>query len=168
MKLKFTTPCRFNRRTEKTMKHSVRLAFLLPFLLAPLLSSPGQTADKAQGSSVTQKQFQSLIDEYYSAWNTGDPEKAAPLYAKDGDLVFYDITPLKYTGWAEYDKGVRNVLGSFASAKFTPNQDLRATRHGTIAWTTVTFHLSGKKKTGEAVEMDGGLGASRRALADCA
>jgi ketosteroid isomerase-like protein len=50
---------------------------------------------------------------------------------------------------------VRDVLGSFANAKFTPHDDLHVTRHGTIAWTTVTWHLSGKKKTGEAVELDG-------------
>ncbi len=47
------------------------------------------------------------------------------------------------------------MLDSFASAKFTPQQDLKVTRRGTIAWTTVTFHLSGKKKTGETVELDG-------------
>lgn len=96
-----------------------------------------------------------MPERYYAAWNTGDPERAAPLYAKDADSIFYDITPLKYRGWAEYDAGVRNVLGTFASAKFVPQPDLNVTRHGCVAWTTVTWHLSGKKKSGEAVEMDG-------------
>jgi ketosteroid isomerase-like protein len=71
------------------------------------------------------------------------------------DLVFYDLTPLKYTGWAEYNAGIRQVFASFASAKFTPQQDLKVMRRGTVAWTTVTWHLAGKKKTGEAVELDG-------------
>lgn len=128
--------------------------FTLVFLLFPLRTLAQATA-KPPGVSATQKEFQALINRYYAAWNSGDPEKAAPLYAKDPDLVFYDLTPLQYVGWAAYDKGVRAVLGSFAAAKFTPQDDLRVTRHGTIAWTTVTWHLSGKKKTGEAVEMDG-------------
>ncbi len=102
-----------------------------------------------------QQEFQALVDRYYAAWNTGNPENAAPLYAKDKDLVFYDLTPLQYTGWAEYEAGVSNVLASFASAKFTPQSDLRVTRRGSVAWTTVTWHLSGRKKTGEAVELDG-------------
>lgn len=136
------------------MKRSLMSALLLVFVLPPL-SALGQPPTRSTKASATQKQFQALIDRYYAAWNTGDPEKAAPLYAKDPDLVFYDITPLKYTGWAAYEKGVRAVLGSFTSATFTPHDDLRVTRHGTIAWTTVTWHLSGKKKTGEAVEMDG-------------
>jgi len=77
------------------------------------------------------------------------------LYAKDADLIFYDIAPLKYTGWAEYNKGVRNVLGGFESLKLTPNNDLKVTRRGSIAWTTVTFHLSAKQKGGGQMELDG-------------
>lgn len=115
----------------------------------------GQSAAKSQRESATQMQFQKLINRYYAAWNTGDPETAAPLYAKDPDLVFYDLAPLKYKGWAEYDKGVRALLSSMASLKITPYSDLRATRRGNIAWTTVTFHLSGKKKNGQEVELDG-------------
>jgi uncharacterized protein (TIGR02246 family) len=136
-----------------------RFRISLLFLVLALLPLPalGQAPVKSTKTkmSTTQREFQALTDRYYAAWNTGDPEKAAPLYAKDPDLVFYDITPLKYTGWTEYENGVRAVLGSFASAKFTPHNDLRVTRRGRIAWTTVTWHLSGKKKTGEAVEMDG-------------
>lgn len=137
------------------MKSAVRVSVMLALYALSIPVASGQTAAGAQTSTATQKEFQGLIDQYYSAWNTGDPDKAAPLYAKDADLVFYDLTPLEYKGWSEYDKGVRNVLGSFASAKFTPHNDLRVTRHGTIAWTTVTWHLSGKKRTGESVEMDG-------------
>lgn len=136
------------------IKRVLGCAFAAVFLLFPL-QTLGQSPAKSSAASSTQKEFQALINRYYAAWNTGDPKKAAPLYAKDPDLVFYDITPLKYTGWAEYEKGVRAVLESFSTAKFTPHDDLRVTRRGTIAWTTVTWHLSGKKKTGEAVEMDG-------------
>lgn len=136
------------------MSRILKSALLLCAVSLFLISSFGQSL-KTSKSSGTQQEFEALVDEYYSSWNTGDPDKAAPLYAKDADLVFYDITPLKYTGWTEYDKGVRNVLGSFASATFTRQKDLKVTRHGPIAWTTVTWHLSGKKKTGEAVELDG-------------
>lgn len=136
------------------IRHSPRIAFALLVSLLPLPAA-GQSPSRPATASVTQKEFQTLIDRYYAAWNTGDPEKAAPLYAKDPDLVFYDITPLQYVGWAAYKKGVSAVFASFASAKFTPRDDLRATRRGSIAWTTVTWHLSGKKKNGQAVEMDG-------------
>lgn len=136
------------------MRFSLISALVLTFALVPA-AALGQSASKSTPASATQKEFQTLINRYYATWNTGDPEKAAPLYAKDPDLVFYDLTPLQYVGWAAYEKGVRAVFASFASAKFTPHNDLRVTRHGSIAWTTVTWHLSGKKKDGQAVEMDG-------------
>lgn len=137
------------------MKRFLRTASVIALVLMTPHAAPAQTARARPMQASLQKEFQALIDRYYATWNTGNPDKAAPLYAKDPGLVFYDIAPLKYTGWAEYNEGVRKVLDSFASAKFTPNPDLRVTRRGTIAWTTVTFHLSGKKKTGESVELDG-------------
>jgi uncharacterized protein (TIGR02246 family) len=135
-------------------KRLLGCALVFVFLLFPL-RAPAQSAAKSSRASATQREFQALINRYYAAWNSGDPEKAAPLYAKDPDLVFYDITPLEYVGWAAYAKGVSAVFSSFSAAKFTPHNDLRVTRHGTIAWTTETWHLSGKKKTGQTVEMDG-------------
>jgi ketosteroid isomerase-like protein len=137
------------------MRCAVRCAFAIFITLQPGLSIAGQPSKSAPGPATAPPEFKALIDRYYAAWNTGNPDNASPLYAKDPNLIFYDLTPLKYTGWSEYDRGIRNVLASFASAKFTPQPDLNVTRHGTIAWTTVTWHLSGKKKSGEAVELDG-------------
>ena len=42
--------------------------------------------------------FNDLIKRYYSAWNTLNPDNASFLYARDADLVFFDIAPLKYSG----------------------------------------------------------------------
>ncbi len=137
------------------MNQRILCALLIVVALSFALRATGQTPKAAEKKPTQQDEFKSLIDRYYTAWNTGNPDNAAPLYAQENDLVFYDLTPLKYTGWAEYDRGVRQVFASFASAKFTPQQDLKVTRRGTVAWTTVTWHLSGKKKTGEAVELDG-------------
>ena len=123
-------------------------AALLACLMSPVAF--GQPANKNNDG-----EFKTLIDRYFVAWSSLNPDNAAPLYAKNPDLVFYDIAPLKYTGWAEYDKGVRNVLGGFESLKLTPNHDLKVTRRGNVAWTTLTFHLSAKQKGGGQMEMDG-------------
>ncbi|HEX3144412.1 MAG TPA: hypothetical protein VHQ64_10620, partial [Pyrinomonadaceae bacterium] len=37
--------------------------------------------------------FKHLIKEYYAAWSTLNPDNPAPAYAKDADLVFFDIDP---------------------------------------------------------------------------
>jgi len=99
--------------------------------------------------------FSDLIKRYYSAWNTLKPDNVASMYAKDADLVFFDIAPLKYSGWQEYrDNFEKNVAPGFASLTLTPNNDLKVTRGGNLALTTLTFHLSGKQKDGSALDFD--------------
>ena len=102
-------------------------------------------------------EFGGLIKQYYAAWSTLDPDQAAPLYAKDADLVFFDIAPLKYThGWKEYrDNFKTNVAPTFSSLKITPNDDMKVIRKGEVALVTLTFHASIKPKEGEPMELDG-------------
>jgi len=123
-------------------------------LAAAFLTCFMTTVAFGQETKSNDLEFKALIDRYSSAWSSLDPNNAAPLYAKDADLVFYDIAPLKYSGWAEYDQGVRKVLGGFETLKLTPNNDLKVTRRGNIAWTTVTHHLSAKLKGGGPMESD--------------
>jgi ketosteroid isomerase-like protein len=101
--------------------------------------------------------FNDLIKRYYAAWNTLNPDNASFLYAKDADLVFFDIAPLKYSGgWKEYsDSFKKNVGPGFASLVLTPNNDVKIKRSGNLALTTLTFHLSAKQKDGTALEFDG-------------
>ncbi len=128
------------------MRHIVLAALLICASTSPALSQ--------KVSKNSDAEFKTLIDRYSSAWSSLNPDNAAPLYAKETDLVFYDIAPLKYTGWGEYDKGARGLLGGFESLKLTPKDDLKLTRHGNVAWTSVTFHFSAKQKSGGQLEMD--------------
>lgn len=100
-------------------------------------------------------EFKDLIRQYYAAWSSGSPENPARLYAKDSNLVFYDVAPLKYIGWDEYKQGVqKNLFDNMVSATLTPKDDLVVTRRGNVAWTTVTGHLSAKMKDGKGLEAD--------------
>lgn len=120
--------------------------FVVLALAAPVWSQRAKGADA---------EFKALIDRYYQAWSSANPDNAAPLYAKDPDLVFYDLAPLKYMGWSEYKTGVqKNFFDNMASGKLTPKDDLRVNRHGNWVWTTVTGHLSAKMKNGQALETD--------------
>jgi ketosteroid isomerase-like protein len=96
-----------------------------------------------------------LVERYYAAWNTLNTDNPSSFYAKDANLVFFDVVPLKYRGWAEYKKGVQqNFFDRISGGKLTPNNDLKITRRGDVAWMTLTFHLSFTLKTGAAMEID--------------
>ena len=125
------------------------LAMLLVILSGSALAKRGAT------KQAPEAEFKALIDRYYAAWSSMNTDNASQFYAKDADLIFYDIAPLKYKNWAEYKEGVQKAFFDGAtSAKLTPNNDLKVTRRGQIVWTTVTFHLSAKLKSGDSMEIE--------------
>ena len=133
----------------KTRRHLVVISI-------GLLMAFTAVAQTRKASASVEGEFKALIDQYYAAWSTLNPDNAAKLYAKDADLVFYDIAPLKYNNWAEYKEGVKKAFTeTMSSGKLTPKDDLKVTQRGNVVWTTVTFHLSAKPKAGGALEVDG-------------
>ena len=83
----------------------------------------------------------SRLQQVWDAWSTLKPENAAKFYGKGPEHVFFDLAPLKYNGWAEYEKGVVQVLSGFKSAKFTVNNDAQVHNAGDWAWSTSTVHM---------------------------
>ena len=140
------------------MKKAVNFAGMIVACIALVSTAPAQTTGKPAAKTPLETQFKAKITQYYAAWSTLDPDKAAQYYAKDADIVFYDIAPLKYNGWEEYKEGVKKNFTEqvvSGSGSLIPKDDLKVTRRGNIVWTTVTFHLSGKLKAGGAMELDG-------------
>lgn len=89
-----------------------------------------------------------LMQKIWDAWSTLDPANAAPFYAS-GQHVFFDIAPLKYGGWDEYQKGVVAVLADFKTAKMTVNDDAELHAAGPIYWGTATVKEDATMKSGK-------------------
>jgi len=108
---------------------------------------------RAQQKATDDATFRKLIDGYCAAWSSKDPANAAKYYAKDEGLIFYDVAPFSYSGWKEYDAGARkNVLDNADTILLTAGKELKVTRHGNIAWTTVPMHFTGKMKDGKTID----------------
>lgn len=123
--------------------------------LTLLILGSATVSAQSKKSSGPDAEFKDLIRQYYEAWSAANTDKPAPLYAKDAGLVFYDLTPLKYTGWEEYKQGVQKYFfDQMVSGTLTPKDDLQATRKGNFAWTSVTGHLSAKMKDGKSMEVE--------------
>lgn len=109
----------------------------------------------AESKANDASEFKDLIHQYCAAWSTGNTDNPAKLFAKESNLVFYDIAPLKYTGWEEYKQGVQKTFfETMTTVTLTPKDDLAVTRRGNIAWTSVTGHVSAKMKDGKGLELD--------------
>jgi len=108
---------------------------------------------RAQQKATDDATFRKLIDSYCAAWSSGNPDNAAKFYAKDADLVFYDLAPFSYKGWKEYSESTHDLFsGNVDSLSLTADKDLKTVRRGNIAWTTVSMHAFAKMKNGSTVD----------------
>jgi ketosteroid isomerase-like protein len=113
-----------------------------------------QDSDAKPKKKPAADDFTALMAEYYKAWNTLNVSNPAKFYSQEPDLIFYDIAPLQYKGWKEYQSGVAALFQGFATFRLIPNNDLKVTRKARVAWTTRTLHVSGKRKDGTPMELD--------------
>ena len=77
------------------------------------------------------------LQKIWDGWATLDPANVAQFYAP-GPNTFFDIAPLKYSSWDEYQEGVKKVLAGYKSAVFMVNSDAAVHQHGDLVWTTAT------------------------------
>ncbi len=121
-------------------------------LAGGLLTFVGARAEQKASDQAT---FRKLIDAYCAAWSTGNADSPARFYAKEDGLVFYDLAPFAYHSWKEYREGVKKeFFDNMASGTLSAGKDLKVSRHGSVAWTTVPMHLSEKTKDGKVVEIE--------------
>ena len=127
------------------------LTISLVFLIA--LSATAQTkkaASKKAGAAIAAPD-KAYLQKIWDGWATLDPANTAKFYAT-GPHTFFDIAPLKYNSWDEYEKGVKGVLAGYKSAKFTVNDDAAIHAHGDLVWATATVKEEMTNKAGK-VEM---------------
>jgi len=125
-------------------RHLAVLSVLL--VLAGLLSfaQPKKPVPKATGSAPDK----GLLQKIWDGWSTLDVSKVSEFYAL-GPHTFFDITPLKYSSWDEYQKNVVNVLAGFKTAKFTVNDDAELHPAGNYTWATATVKEDATMKSGK-------------------
>lgn len=105
-------------------------------------------AGSAAPAPAAAPDFKAMMRKTATAWQTLDPAKAAPLYAKDAGLAFFDLAPLKYTGWKEYEAGTAQMFSTFSSLKMSVNDDARTEQRGNVAWGTATVSTEVVNKDG--------------------
>ncbi len=91
------------------------------------------------------------MQKIWDGWSTMDPANVAKFYAT-GPHTFFDIAPLKYGSWDEYQAGVKGVLAGYKSAKFTVNDDAAVHPQGDVMWGTATVKEEMTTKAGK-IEM---------------
>jgi len=115
---------------------------LLMFVVASF-AQPKKSAAKSSGGPD-----KAYLQKIWDGWATLDPSNQGQYYAQ-GPHTFFDIAPLKYGSWDEYQKGVANVLAVFKTAKFTVNDDAEIHTTGDHAWGFATVKEDATMKSGK-------------------
>lgn len=124
-------------------KHAATALVLLLFATLSFAQDKKPAAKAAAGAPD-----KAYLQKIWDAWSTLDPANPAPFYAP-GPHVFFDIAPLKYDSWDEYQKGVVAVLAGFKSAKLTVNDDAQIHTAGPVVWATATVKEDAVMKSGK-------------------
>src|SRR6476646_6658910 len=129
-----------------------RVFVVLFCALALVLSSSAQTKKAAmKKSTAAPAPDKAYLQKIWDGWSPLDPANTAKFYAT-GPHTFFDIAPLKYNSWEDYEKGVKGVLAGYKSAKFTVNDDASIHAQGDLVWATATVADQMTNKAGK-VEM---------------
>src|SRR5947208_15749698 len=112
--------------TKLAKQSALVLAFCCVAALAGAQGGGKQAAPRRASANATVSAGapdRAYLQKVWDAWGTLDPANAAPYYSKDPQNVFYDLTPMKYTGWSEYETGVKALLAGFRSLKVRVDDD---------------------------------------------
>jgi len=129
---------------RKRFVSALSCVFVLSLLGLAQSNKPAPKKVVPSDSGLDRVMLQTVLD----GWSTLDPADAAKFYAH-GPGTFFDVAPLKYSSWEEYEAGVRKVLVDYQSIKFTLNDDAAVHVHGDVAWATSTIKKDAVLKGGK-------------------
>jgi len=88
------------------------------------------------------------LQKIWDGWATLDVAAEKQYYAQ-GPHVFFDVAPLKYGSWDEYQAGVSKDLANYKAARFTVNDDAQIHKSGEAYWITSTVASDMTQKSGK-------------------
>ncbi len=114
------------------------------------------TLASAQSNSGAQTQTpnKQLMQDIWNGWATLNTANVSRFYDKNATDTFFDVTPLKYKGWSEYESGVKTVLAQWQTMKAVVNDDAAVHARGDLYWGTATVHLDITPKQGNPMTLD--------------
>jgi ketosteroid isomerase-like protein len=108
-------------------------------------------AKKETGAAATGAVNKAYLQKIWDGWATLDVGGQKQYYAQ-GPHVFFDITPLKYANWDEYQSTASKDFAEYKSARFTVNDDAQIHKSGDAHWVTATVAFDMTQKSGKREE----------------
>lgn len=129
-------------------RYPLALAVCVVLISVSAVMAAKKPAERKTSSPAPDKAY---LQKIWAGWSTLDTANVAQFYAS-GTHTFFDVAPLKYSSWDEYQKTVSQELADYKSGKFTVNDDAELHPAGNYVWGTATIKEEMTRKSGK-VEM---------------
>jgi ketosteroid isomerase-like protein len=127
------------------LKELLALSLCILLLAAAAFAAKTSKKRKAAAGPALNKAY---LQKVWDGWEKLDPAKQAQFYAK-GPHMFFDVAPLKYSSWSDYQAGVAKELADYKSATFTVNNDAEIHSCGAdCTWAAATVKQDATMKSG--------------------
>lgn len=126
------------------MKNEMLAALLLTLLVG---AAPAQPKGAPAGPDAA------LMQQVWDAWNTLDPANAAKFYDQSPSDIFFDIAPMQYRGWAEYQAGSKKMLETSFQSVDCRVAEAMPHAAGNWAWSTALVNCATVGKDGSKSPM---------------
>lgn len=130
---------------HRSYAERVVVVLICVFICLGVAETKRATAKKSTGVAGLDKAY---IQKIWEGWDALDATKQSQFYAK-GQHLFFDVAPLKYTSWTEYETGVAKEFADYKGAQFTVNDDAEIHTSGEYAWAAATVKADMEKKNGK-------------------
>ncbi len=127
---------------------------LCGLLLTSIAFAQAKPAAKKPASAATGAPDRALLQKVLEAWATLNTDSVAKYYDQAPNDVFYDVAPVKYTGWQEYANGFKQMAETVKSIQFTLNDDATVHHAGNWAWATATAKMVMTDKSDKVTNLD--------------
>ena len=108
------------------------------------VAAPAPHSKKGAGPAPDKAFLQKIWD----GWGTLNASNQTQYYAT-GKHTYFDVSPLKYDSWDEYEKTVGKELEEYKSGKFTVGDDAEIHPAGDYVWGSATVKEDAMLKNGK-------------------
>jgi ketosteroid isomerase-like protein len=127
------------------IRRMAMLALVMSIMSFPQASSAQKANKVAVENATVDKAY---LQKIWNGWATLDATSQKQYYAQ-GPHVFFDISPLEYGSWDEYQSTVSKDLADYKAARFSVNDDAQIHKSGDAYWVTATVASDMTRKSGK-------------------
>jgi len=134
--------------TKRMAVLGLAVLMIIPAFTQTGLAQTGLAPKRTNVSAGSGAVDKAYLQKIWDGWATLDVAAEKQYYAQ-GPHVFFDVAPLKYGSWDEYQAGVSKDLANYKAARFTVNDDAQIHKSGEAYWITSTVASDMTQKSGK-------------------